>query len=213
MRTRFARITLTLASRILGERRQDWADAMHAELEAAAADGKPMAFAMGCLVAAARELPAFPEGRLALASHALVLCMIVPLGALCLWVGLLGYPYLAFGDVGLSGFLAGQSEQIPLLGEGAWGFAPALTLCVLLQAAGQFLLAWFLLERDWQRVASIGRFLAATLTTLLIVTSLLSVIDTIFALQVAVLITEALAVLAIAWRHDEMGVPDTYPID
>jgi hypothetical protein len=62
-------------------------------------------------------------------------------------------------------------------------------------------------------VASIGRFLAATLTTLLIVTSLLSVIDTIFALQVAVLITEALAVLAIAWRHDEMGVPDTYPID
>jgi lipid-A-disaccharide synthase-like uncharacterized protein len=179
---------------------------MHAELEAATADGKPMAFAMGCLVAAARQLPAFPEGRLALASHALVLCIVVPVGALCLWVALMGYPYLAFGDVGLFGFLAGQSEQIPLLGEGAWGLAPALTLCVLLQAAGQFLLAWFVLERDWQRVATIGRFLAATLTTLLIVMTLLEVIDTIFVLQIAVLITEALAALSVAWRHDEMAL-------
>lgn len=202
MRVRLSRAIVALAARSLGPRRRMWAEAMEAELDAAIADGRPLAFATGCLLTAWRELPAFPEGRLTLATHALAIGLIVPLAGLVFWSGLLGYPYLAFGHVGLSGFLAGRSEQIPVLVVGQWAMAPALTLLVLQQSAGQLLLAWFLLERDWARVAAIGGANAASLTTFLIFASVLAIIDASILLPVAVLITEALAVLALARRHE-----------
>jgi hypothetical protein len=204
MKATLARSLIALASRTLGDQRQAWAQAMRSELEVAIEDGKPLIFAAGCLVAAARQLPGFPEGRLTIASHALAIGLIVPLGALCLWVGLLGYPYLAFGNVGISGFIAGRSEQIPLLVYGEWGLAPALTLAVLLQAAGQLLLAWFLLERNWSRVAALARLNVATLISFILVTGLLAVIDSSMMLPIAALITETLAILALAWWHDHL---------
>lgn len=202
MSATLSRTLVALAARSLGARRRVWAEAMESELDVAIADGRPLAFAMGCLVAAWRELPALPEGRLAVAAHALAIGLIVPFAGLSLWSGLLGYPYLAFGHVGISGFIAGQSDQVPLLVVGEWGMAPALTLLVLLQSAGQLLLAWFLLERDWARVAAIGCLNAASLATLLVTTSLLDIIDASILLPLAALITEMLAVLALARGHD-----------
>ena len=208
MRVKLSRALVGLAARLLGPRRRSWGEAMRVELETAIDDGRPFTFAAGCLVAAARQLPTYAEGRFAMAAHALALGLIVPLGAVSLWAGVLGYPYLSFGNIGLSGFIAGRSEQIPLLTYGEWGLAPALTLVVLLHAVGQLLLAWFLLDRDWTRVEAFGRFLAATLTTLLIVTSLLAVIDTSMFLVVAALVTETLAVLALGWWHEHLP-PDS----
>lgn len=204
MMLRLARGITALAARTLGNPRSDWAKAMQVELEAAIEDGKPLSFAMGCLLAAWRELPESSEGRLALATHGLALGLIVPLAGLAFWIALLGYPYLAFGDVGISGFIAGRSEQIPLLIVGERALAPALTLVVLSQAAGQLLLAWMLLERNWSRVAAVGRFNAATLATLLIVTSVLAVTPSGILLGVVALITEMLAVLALGWWHDHL---------
>jgi hypothetical protein len=196
-----ARVVVALAARSLGGRREAWGQAMQSELEAAIDDGRPLAFAVGCLLASWRELPAYPEGRLTLAIHLLATGLIVPIAALLLWCGLLGYPYLAFGDIGLWGFLAGNSEQILLLNDGDRAVAPALTLLIVVQAASQLLLAWFVLERDWQRVSAIGCLSAAALTTFVIVTTLLDLVGTIMLLQVAGLMAEILALLAVARWH------------
>jgi len=207
MRTRLALIILALADRVLGARNAAWAQAMRAELDAAIEDGRPLRFASGCLLAAWRELPRFSDGRLVLASHAFAIGLVVPLAALWLWLGVLGFPYLAFGNVGFWGFVAGRSEQIPLLLVGEWALAPALTLIILLQGAGQLLLAWFLLERNWARVSAVARFNAATLTTLLVVTGMIAVAGTGMLFGIAALITETLAVLALAWWHDHLPQP------
>ena len=204
MKIILARTLLALAVRAMGDRRRAWGEAMQAELEVAIADGAALSFAVGCLVAALRELPSLPEGRIALASHALALGLIVPAAAVSLWMGLIGYPYLAFGEVGISGFFAGESEQIPLLVYGEGGMVPALTMIVLLEAAGQLLLAWFLLERNWERVEALAGFNAAALTTLAIVMSLLSIMDVTILLFAAVLVTETLAVLTMAWWHQHL---------
>jgi hypothetical protein len=204
MRARLAQMILTLAAHTLGERNAVWAQAMRAELDTAIDDHGALRFASGCLLAAWRELPRLSDGRLVLASNALAIGLIVPLAALWLWIGVLGFPYLAFGDIGFWDFLVGRSEQIPMLLVGEWALAPALTLVILLQSAGQLLLAWFLLERNWTRVAAVARFNAATLTSLVIVTGMLGVTGIGILLGIAVLITETLAVLALAWWHDHL---------
>ena len=204
MRARLAWTIVALAARTLGTRHADWAQAMKAELDVAIDDGRPMSFAAGCLLASWRQMLRFSEGRLTLASHLLAIGIIVPLAALWLWLGLLGYPYLAIGNVGVWGFIEGRSEQIPLLLVGEWSLAPALTMVILLQSVGQLLLAWFLLERDWPRVSSVARFNAAPLTTLLLVTSMIAVVGYGVLFGITALITETLAVLALAWWHDHM---------
>ena len=125
MRARLAWTIVALAARTLGTRHADWAQAMKAELDVAIDDGRPMSFAAGCLLASWRQMLRFPEGRLTLVSHLLAIGLIVPLAALWLWLGLLGYPYLAIGNVGVWGFIEGRSEQIPRLLVGEWSLAPA----------------------------------------------------------------------------------------
>lgn len=205
MNTALARVAVALAVRSLGRERKDWSRAMVAELEAAIDDGRPLIFAIGCLFAAWRELPAHPEGRLTLATHLLAIGLVVPTAALSFWCAYLGYPYLALGKIGVLGFLAGHSEKIPLLNDGDWALAPSVTLLILLQAVSQLLLAWFVVERDWARVAAIGRFNAATLSTLSIVTSLLGLMGANILLPLAALVTEMLGVFALARWHDQQS--------
>lgn len=204
-----SRALVALASLSMPAHRRHWGEAMEAELEAAVDDGRPLAFALGCLAAAWRALPGFPQGRHCLASHAVAIGLVLPLAVWSLWTGLLGYPYLGFGRAGIAGFLAGRSEQVPLLVDGEWSMAPALTLLVFALAAGQALLAWFLLERDWDRVAAIVRFNAATLTTLLIACALLAIADAALLLPVAVLAGETLVVLALEQWHRRLGEGET----
>ena len=193
-----------LASRCLGDHRRDWAQAMEAELGTAAANGEAFIFAAGCLVAALREMPAHAEGRFALASHVLALGLLVPLATLLFWGALLGFPYLAPGQFGISDFLSGHSAQLPLLHEANWALAPSLTGLVLALAASQLALAWFVLERDWSRVATLQLFCAALLTTLVIVSVLLAIDGTRLLAPVAGLVVEALAVLAASRWHAQL---------
>jgi len=177
---------------------------MQVELKIAIEDGRPLAFAAGCLLAAWRELPARREGRFLLASHAFALGLVLPAAALSLSGALLGYPYLAVGQAGFRGFLAGSSEQLPLLNAGDWAIAPPLTLLVLVLAGSQLALAWFLLERDWLRVFAIGRFNAAALTTLILVTGVLAFGLAPMLVPIGLLVTETLALLVLAQWHDEL---------
>jgi hypothetical protein len=196
---------MVLVVRCLGEERRDWAAAMLGEYETAVEDARPLSFALGCLAAAVREMPRHRQGRVALVGNGVALGLIVPAAALCVWSALLGFPFLAFGDVGMRGFLAGASRQLPLLNGGDWALAPPLTMLVLLLAAGQMLLAWFVLERNWDRASAAHRFNAAVMTTLVALGALLAFDMTIMAPLLVGLVTEVLAVQALAWWHD--GLP------
>src|SRR5438309_690231 len=85
-----SRALVALAARSLGPSRRVWAEAMEAELYTAIEDDRPLVFATGCLLAAWRELPALPEGRLTLARHSLAIGLIVPVAGLPIRPALLG---------------------------------------------------------------------------------------------------------------------------
>jgi hypothetical protein len=99
---------------------------------------------------------------------------ILPAAAISLLSAWHGFPYLGTGRAGLRGLVTGTSERLPLHNAGDWCAAPALTLLVLPLAAGQIALAWFLLERDWARAHTVGRFGVAALTSLALITPLLA---------------------------------------
>lgn len=199
-----SRIVVALAARSLGSRRSGWAAAMEAELDAAVEDGRSLRFALGCLFAAWRTLAAEREGRAALAAHALALGFILPTAAVSLLSAWCGFPYLGAGRAGLRGLVTGTSEQLPLLNAGNWCAAPPLTLLVLALAVGHVALAWLLLERDWTRVHAVGRFNAAALTSLAIITALLGLGVRPMLLPLVAFVTETLAVLALV--HGSGGI-------
>ena len=55
---------------------------MQGEFDAAIADGRPLTFAVGCLIAAWREMPTQAQGRFVLANYALALGLLVPTAGL-----------------------------------------------------------------------------------------------------------------------------------
>lgn len=210
MTERIARAMLALASRALGPRHRVWAWAMESEMSIAIDEGRPIRFALGCLSAAWRELAFMPEGRLALALHAVAILFVVPMAGIGLWLGAIGFPYLSIGNVGIEGFLAGQSQQLPTLLVGERAMAPALTLVVLSLSIGQFLLAFALVDRNWQRVSGIARFNAAALTTLLLVTAILSVAGGLVMAMAAVMTIETVALVMLNWWR-ELVPDDCWP--
>ncbi|WP_037498384.1 hypothetical protein [Sphingomonas jaspsi] len=208
MSERIARALLALASRALGSRHRVWAQAMEAELSAAVDEGRPLGFAIGCLSAAWRELAFMPEGRFALALHLTAVLLIVPMAGVGLWLGAIGFPYLSIGNVGIDGFLAGQSQQLPTLLVGERAMAPALTLMVMALSVGQFMLALALVDRNWDRVSSIARFNAAALTTLMLVTAILSVAGGLVLVMVAAVAVETMALVALHWWRELVPYDD-----
>jgi hypothetical protein len=184
------RALLALAARCLGERRREWALAMEAELDAARADGRALAFALGCLTAAWSQLPAHAEGRLLLARNALALVLIVPAAALLVSTVLAGFPLSYLGSAG-----------VPLVNVGNQSAVPPLAALVLLLAGAQLRLAWLLLERDWARVAATGMAMAGTQMALLVFTAV-AFTDCAAALTgAAALAAELAAVAALAGGH------------
>lgn len=161
-----ARLVMTLATRCFGDRRREWALAMAAEFEAAAEDGKPLSFAIGCLAAAWREMPTHAEGRFALASHALAVGLFVPMAALLITGVLLGFPYLSPDQVGVHGLLAASGGPEPSFNEGNRAAVPSLAALVFLLGVGHLLIAWAMLDRDWARVMVMGKLNAAVAATL-----------------------------------------------
>ncbi len=85
---------MALAVRSLGEHRIAWAQAMAAEFKAAEEDGRPLRFALGCLIGAWRMMPAHAEGRFVLASYALSLGVLIPVAAMLALAAAFGFPLL-----------------------------------------------------------------------------------------------------------------------
>ncbi len=173
---------------------------MAAELEAAEADGRPLRFALGCLAGAWRMMPNHAEGRFVLASYALTLGVLIPTAAMLALAAAFGFPFVEASE-GIGGSLSGSGAHVLLLNDGSRTVAPSLTLAMLLLAICHLPLAWWILDRDWERVAAVGRFGAATATTLTIVTSCVALDATRLLLPIAALTVELATVSALAWWH------------
>ena len=202
-----ARAVMALAIRCLGESRREWALAMQAEFDEALADGKPLAFAIGCLLAAWREMPEHAEGRLGLANYTLALGVVIPMAALqfALPIG-----FSTIVGEGLNGvLLAGADTGNPVLACQS-DAAPCLLALWLMLGVGHLRLAWVLVARDWASMAKTGAFICATLITLYIVMALLIFDLTFVILQTVAIVIELRILVAVVRRHEEL-LPDAVP--
>jgi len=195
-----SRALLTLARQCLGTDRQGWALAMEAEFEVAMEDGKPFAFAIGCLIAAWREMIKQGEGRLVLANYALALGLVLPIATLQFGQAM-GFPLL-YRPLSVS-LLVG-AERNPYLTLSLNSALPTLMIVSLLLGAAQLRLAWVLVEGDWQRIVRSGARIAAATATLTMVTgTLMNDVSPLFP-QVTELGIELAAILVSAWWHSRL---------
>jgi len=165
---------------------------MEAELDAAAEDGRALGFALGCVAAAWRELPAHEEGRFILASNALALVLLVPAAALLLASVAGDFPFSYLGAAG---------GQMPLVNDANLPAVPPLAALVALLAAAHLRIAWLVLERDWDRVAGAAMLAAAAAVTSVIFTAV-AFVDCASAIrQAGTLCVELAAVAALARWH------------
>lgn len=205
-----ARAMMALAACCLGESRREWAAAMKAEQEAAAADGRSFSFAAGCLVAASRGMLTREEGRFTLTSYALALGLMLPMAAVQIGSALLGFPYLYPGEGGLSGALLVGAEHEHLMRRTYQAAVPALSLLLLLLGIGHLWIAWAIVERDWAGARRLASLALALATTLILFMMVLFLDSSRALLQVAVLTVELGTVLMIARWHARL-FPATVP--
>jgi hypothetical protein len=199
-----SRAVMALAISCVGAHRQQWALAMRAEFEEALEDGRPLAFAVGCLTAAWRLMPTHEEGRFVLTAHALVLSVMIPMATLQIGCAILGFPYLFPGQDGLRGALKPGGAQELLLGGVYLAALPSLTVLLLVLGAGHLRLAWLILERDWSRLVSTGALTLAATVTLVIFMGVLFLNGTQAMLQAAVLVIELGVISILALWHAQL---------
>ena len=193
-----SRAMMSLAARCLGTDRHEWGLAMEAEFQAAADDGQQFAFAMGCLIAAWREMVNHGEGRLVLGNYALALGLLIPMAALQ-FERAIGLSAIFYGSVSPQGLLALGGGTSPYLVWSQTIALPVLMILWLLLGIAQFCLAWVLVEGDWTRVVKFGALISAVTVTLLLFAVLLMLDPSSFILQ-ALELGIALAALAGAAR-------------
>jgi hypothetical protein len=195
-----SRTLMALAVRCLGDHRRDWAEAMQAEFDAAREDGRPLAFAVGCLRAAARQLPSHPAGRLAIASHLVALVLIVPAGALLVASIITGFPASYFDLVGV--YAVGVSGlSTPLLSGANQSAIPPLLVLVISLAALHLRLAWLALDGDRVRLCAAAAMSAAVTLTLVIFGAVVFADYVAATAQASVLTVELLALFVLErWR-------------
>ena len=189
-----SRAMMALAMGCLGESRREWALAMRVEFEAAAADGKGLAFASGCLVAAWREMPQQAEGRHVLATYALAL----------------GFSSVFLGGGWANGILLAGATPNPYFAWVQNSAAPCLLVLWLLLGIGHVRLAWVLVDRDWARAVKVGALIGATLATLFIIQGALFLDVTFVVMEAAAMALELAALVAVARRHARL-FPDAAP--
>lgn len=199
-----ANALLRLTLRLADPRRREWVAAMAAECDAIGLEHGPRAalhFAWGCFAGALKSLPAHETGRLCLARYILALGVLVPMGVLLLASLAQGSAYW-LADAAGAGNVLGSGRLASPLHEGnvsGWLLMGGLTLVLGL---GHFVLAWGVLGRQWQRVATLTRLGLSMTATSLIFTGVLFLGDFCAVPQALALAAEAACVgLLLPWQR------------
>ncbi|OAN67251.1 hypothetical protein A7X12_01155 [Sphingomonas sp. TDK1] len=211
MRQALPRLLLALAMQLLGSHRRNWALAMASEFEIAARDGQAFRFAFGCLLGACRSLPDHAEGRFTLASYALVFGLFLPMATALSMAAASGFPFVEARD-GIHGLVLGSGSHRVLLDAGSLALGPALTLVMLLLATCHLPAAWWVLERDWHRVATALRLAAAIMATLAIVTACAALDAAVLLVPFLALVAEAVTIAGLARFEDAAPAEETTAI-
>jgi hypothetical protein len=194
-----SRALMVLAGRCLGASRREWRLAMQAEFEEAVDDGKPLAFAAGCLIAAWREMVSESEGRLMLTTYALALGLLLPMAALQFEQAIACFMLL--GKDLPEGMLTTSAGRNPYLIWSQNSAVPALVFLRLLLGVAQLCLAWVLLDGDWPRVVKCGALIGAATITLSLFMGVLMLDQSPLIAQIAERSVELAAIVAIARGH------------
>jgi len=198
MTTAVSRALLSLASRSLGSDRRTWAMAMEAEFDEAVEDGKPMMFAIGCLIAAWREIGKQSEGRLIVASYALALGLLIPMAVLQFQQAVGFLPLVESSPVGIPG--AGV-EPNPYLIWSQNSAIPILLITWILLGMAHLCLAWMLVDGDWPCIVKCGTLIGAAMITLALFMGVLMLDLSPLRAQFAELAIELAAVISISRWH------------
>lgn len=199
-----SRALMVLACQCLGDSRREWAQAMQAEFDIAAQDGRALSFAAGCLIGALRQMPMQQEGRFVLTNYTLALTVMVPIAAMEISAALFGLPHL-FGDQGEPGAGMAFAQKL-VIGAAYRVVAPSLTLLLLLSGGGQLRLAWLMLERDWSRATATCVANLAAITTLILFMGMFLDVGQVITLAVVLGIELALIAGLCRW-HEDLDLP------
>ena len=190
-----SRAVMSLAVCCMGESRREWALAMQAEFEVATAEGEPLAFATGCLIAAWCEMPKQAEGRLVLVNYALALGLLIPM-AVFQFASVIGFSSILIQWGGSDASLLAGVSHNPYSAYAQLNAVPSLLALWLLLGMGHLRLAWALVDRDWSRVVKVCALIGATMVTLFIVTGVLLLDVTFLISQVPALAIELACLFA-----------------
>lgn len=208
MRQILSRLAIEMAAACLGESRREWAIAMEAELEAAREDGQELNFALGCLLAAWRDLPRHEEGRFLIASYLLAFALPIPIAAALATSILTDFPVSYLRAIHAFGLTEAAGAQGPLLNEANRSAIPSLAIILAAVAAVQLRIAWLVLERAWTRIAALGTLLAVATLTLVIFCTIAFASYGLSFVQGAALAVELALISALArWHARSFGSP------
>jgi hypothetical protein len=173
--------------------------AMEAEFEAAAEDGGPFVFAIGCLMAACREMVRHEEGRLALANYTLAIGFLIPMAVRQFHQAM--NVFWSLQQDTPHALLAAEIGRNPYLTWSQNSALPVLLLMWLLPAMAHLGLAWVVVEKDWPRVVKFGALIGAAMMTLWLFMAILILDLSPLGGQAARLAVEFAGVLTIAQWH------------
>lgn len=196
-----SRAVMCLASRSLGARHRTWAMAMEAEFGAAIEDRRPLLFALGCLIAAWREIGTHSEGRLIVANYALALGLLIPMATLQFQQAI---GFLSSAEGQLFAMPGAGTEPNPYLIWSQNSAIPILLVIRLLLSMAHLCLAWMLVEGDWPRVVKCGTLIGAAMITLSLFTGVLMLNLSPLRAQFGALAIELAAVVAISRWHNRV---------
>ncbi len=197
-----ARLLMGMAVAAMAVDRRDWSRAIAAEYDAAAADGRALSFAAGCLVAAWRSLLTGAAGRFVVTGYAVALGIMLPMAALQIGCAIFGLPYLYPDQRGLAGALLVGGDHEALLRSLYLAALPALALIQMVAGVGHLRLAWCVVEQDWAGALRWSLWTLAGVTALVIVMAVLF-LDARQAIAQAVVVAAELAMLHVVARRDD----------
>ncbi len=193
---------VAIAARCLPPDEWAWGQAMRAELEAAAADGRALPFALGCLTTAWRRLPLHRNGRSLLARHGLTIGLILPFAAFHFQCGLRGAYFLISGHDPYYAVLTHGGAAQRARAELYRDMTPAVTALLLLLGLAHMAIAWTVLQRRCHQAAMLWLITAAIVGAVVIVIAPIAT-TTGLVVQAVALSIELIAIPLLAHRRSE----------